>query len=89
MSQSSSRGPSLNKILSAGIKPKNRRNPLHRRESLTDHTAQREKALEKSFWDGVFGIVGIRNHSETDYADIESSKHETESPEQLVKVTIF
>lgn len=88
MSLLSSRGSSLNEILSVGKKPANRRNLRHRRESLTDYTAQREKALEKSFWDGVFGIVGIRNFSETDYAETENSKHETESPEQLIKVVI-
>lgn len=57
-----------------------------RRESLSDRTVSQEKALEISFWDGIFGVVGIRNHTEIDYTDPEIFNHELETSEQLLKV---
>ena len=63
-----------------------RRKSNHRRETIIDHAAVRETALGKSFWGGVFGLVGIHNHSDTVYADIKASTKDIEPPEQANKV---
>ena len=41
---------------------------------------------ENHFWDGVFGFVGIRNHSEIDYTDPIVFNQDSESSEDLLKV---
>ena len=42
--------------------------------------------MEESFWNAVFGIVAIRNHSEVDYADLQHSDDKRESIEQSLEV---
>ena len=61
---------------------------VHRRESMADDTTRRETSMEDSFWDGVFGIIGIRNHAEVDYANLQVCKYERESIEQSLKVLV-
>lgn len=88
MSHSGKQGMSL-QILSMGRRPSDnnkRKMSNHRRETIIDHTVVRETALGKSFWGGVFGLVGIHNHSDTDFTDIKASTKDIESLEQASKV---
>ena len=53
---------------------------------VKDDAPGREQALEESFWDGVFGIVGIRNHSEIDFTDPDIFRLHRESSQEVLKV---
>lgn len=44
------------------------------------------KVKENCFWAGVFGIVGIHNHSEIDYSDPLLSQVQIKSAEAEAKV---
>ena len=56
------------------------------RECVNEDSSRREQALEESFWDGVFGIVGIRNHSEIDFTDPDIFRLHRESSQEALKV---
>jgi hypothetical protein len=82
-------GKSLEDVLIMGNRrasDNKRRKSNHRRETIIDHSALRETALGKSFWGGVFGLVGIHNHSDTNYAVIKTSTKDIEAPEEANKV---
>lgn len=53
---------------------------------INEDSSRREEALEESFWDGVFGIVGIRNHSEIDFTDPDIFRLHRESSQEALKV---
>lgn len=89
MNLTNTHGKSLQDNLMMGSRRashKKRRRSSHRRETVIDYSALREAALGESFWGGVFGLVGIHNHSDTNYADIKASTKDIEPPEQANKV---